>query len=484
MGSDLWRFVATTSPVLSLALGGMLLVFLSAIGSNRRSIALSVYLLSVLAMVFFSTALLRDGQILSGVPLAGWYSEFQKHFFADSFSYGWLIVLGLFMSVTGVFAKGDLASHDSFTDELALFLFSGCGISLLITASSLLMVFLGLEFLSLPVYVLVGCRRNSPAGSEAAMKYFLFGAFASVFLLLGISILYAGSGSIYFYEVEKYLAVASLPSLAVGVGLMVAVVGFKLGVPPFHQWVPDAYEGAPTSVTGFMGSSVKLAGLALALRLFWGPLLPSVERWSPVLVTLALLAMAVGSLGGLLQRNLKRLLAYSSIAHAGYLLLGVAVAPAHLDTVVLWFYMITYGVMFLGLFGAIAEVERTTGKGSLDALSGLGFGRPLFSVCVTVLVLSAAGIPPLAGFLAKYLVFLQVMRSGHAAPAIVALISGAISVAYYLRILVYLYMREPSQKGAGKLVGEVGGNWLQLSAIILCAGMLVFLGVMPGVVLN
>lgn len=404
-----------------------------------------------------------------------WYQDFQKHYFVDNFSFGWSFAVGLFLLLSGVLVKYEFELSDTLEEMLALLLFAASGAMLLVTASSLLMVFVGLEFMSLPTYVLVASKRGDAQSCEAGLKYFLFGAFGSVLLLLSSALLYAVTGSIYFADIERSLLTTEPKFLVLGITLFMGAVGFKLAVAPFHMWLPDVYQGAPPSITAFMGSAVKMAGFALALRVLWGPLLSHRALWTSALEWLAVLAMVVGSLAGLAQRNLKRLLAYSSISHAGYLALGVAVVPVNLDSATLWYYLITYGTMFIGFFAVIACLEHSSMNCDIDALAGLGFSRPMVGLSLVVFVLSAAGIPPLAGFVAKYFLFFGVVRSGHSLSVLCAALTSVISLGYYLRLIVMLYMREPSRAVALVIPKAV------TVVIWFCALSLVYLGIFPTV---
>ncbi|MBI3295472.1 MAG: NADH-quinone oxidoreductase subunit N [Deltaproteobacteria bacterium] len=477
--NDIARFLLVTSPLSLLLLGGCTLTALASVRHRPGGAASLIYLVSVALSLAMAVALLFGLCKFNATAAQEWYAQFQRHFYADDFFYGWIIGVDIFLLFSGLVVTDDLVEPDVFGDSLALVLFSGCGIGLLLSAASLLMVFLGLEFLSLPVYVLVASRRHDLNSCEAGLKYFLFGSLSSVFLMLAIAVTLSACGSLYFSDVERLILNMGHGAAAVAIGLFVVVVAFKLGLAPFHLWLPDAYEGAPTPITGFMGSAVKLAGVAMALRLFWGPLLPAVQSWSPVLSAVSIAAMVVGSLGGLAQKNLKRLLAYSSISHAGYLALGVAVVPHTLDAYALWFYVLSYGVMFVGLMGAFLILEKATGCGTLDSLNGLGFKRPVFAFCMTVCVLSAAGIPPLAGFTAKYMLFLSVVQNGRAGAAVVAVLSSLVSVYFYLRIVVALYMTDSQRES----VALAPGGRLVFSTLVLCAALLVVLGFAPNTLL-
>jgi NADH-quinone oxidoreductase subunit N len=241
------------------------------------------------------------------------------------------------------------------------------------------------------------------------------------------------------------------------------------------MWLPDAYQGAPTSVTGFMGSAIKLAGFGLIARLMWGAFLPLASQWGGILDTLALITMFVGNIAALAQDNLKRMFAYSSISHAGYLMLGItSVASGGPNAHFLFYYLIVYGLMFLGLFAILSYLEQSTKNTDIFQLSGMGFTHPLLSFCLAVFSLSAAGIPPTAGFFAKYFLFLQAVRSGKTAVIVLAVISSLIGAFYYLRVLVYLYMKEPKER-----IVLQKNHRLAFACILVCAASMLYFAFAP-----
>jgi NADH-quinone oxidoreductase subunit N len=367
------------------------------------------------------------------------------------------------------------------SEIFCLLLFIGCGMMLLVSADSLLMVFMALELLSLPTYVLVGIHRRDKASSEAALKYFLFGSFATVLLVFGITLLYGQFGTLLIPKIATMMRGQNLEgpvSKAMvygGLALLMIAIAFKVGVAPFHMWVPDVYQGAPSPVTGFMGSAIKLAGFGLAIRILWGMFLPLADQWSGVLATLAVIAMFVGNVAALAQDNLKRIFAYSSIAHAGYLLLGISAVGTGAPSInSIGYYLVVYGLMFLGLFAIITLIERQTRSTDIYQLSGMGFTHPLLALCLALFALSGAGIPPTAGFFAKYFVFLDAVREGKTYFVVLGLISSLIGVYYYLRILVYLYMKESRERLAMEKVGP-----LAYLGILTCAFAMLFFAVSP-----
>jgi NADH-quinone oxidoreductase subunit N len=330
-------------------------------------------------------------------------------------------------------------------DYYSLVLFSTVGMVLMATATDLILIFLGLEVMSLAVYALSGIWREQPRSNEAALKYFLLGAFATGFLLFGIALLYGATGSTTLGPIavaigrlgapEKTLVTAAMALLLVG-------FGFKVAAAPFHLWTPDVYEGAPTSVTALMAVGVKAAAFAAFTRVFLHTFAMLSADWSSVLWVLAALTMTMGNVTALLQRNIKRMLAYSSIAHAGYLLVGM-VAGRQFGGAAILFYLIGYTLMTLGAFAVVAALgRRGEANENLDDYAGIGFRYPALSLAMTVFMLSLAGIPPLVGFIGKFYIFSAAIRAGYIGLAVIGVLNSVISVYYYVGVLVRMYMTE------------------------------------------
>lgn len=447
-------YLLPASPVLVLFIFGTLLICLDCIFKSRApSLKFFTALLGPVVSIY-CTWLLHVSQPLSfstvgfnGEPL--WLAEFSKQYFLDhgTLSFFWAINIFTFFGI--VFMRAQFKEKAEFSESLILLEFIASGMMVLVSANSLLMIFLGLELLSLPTYVLTGIRRSDKNSSEAALKYFLFGSLATVFLVLGATLLYAHFGTTRIPEISELLK--TLPGTAPyqralvygGVAMLLISGLFKIGAAPFHMWVPDTYQGAPTSVTGFMGSAVKLAAFGLLIRVFWGMLLPLHSVWGNTVALLAVITMFVGNIAALAQNDLKRLFAYSSISHAGYLLLGItAFGSAGPNSQILYYYLTVYGFMFLGFFGLLFIVENQTKSTKMEQLSGLGLTNPLIGACFALFALSAAGIPPTSGFLAKYFLLMEAVRGGQTFFVVLAVISSLIGLCYYLRILVFLYMKE------------------------------------------
>ena len=361
-------------------------------------------------------------------------------------------------------------------EHYPLALFATLGMLLLVSASNLLMVYLGLELLSLSLYALVALQRDSGTASEAAMKYFVLGALASGMLLYGMSILFGVTGTLDLAQLLAKTSVAESQQLLAVFGLVFLLVGisFKLGVAPFHMWVPDVYQGAATPVTQFIGTAPKLAAFAMALRLLADGLGGLSAQWADMLIILSVLSMGIGNVLAIAQTNLKRMLAYSTIAHMGYLLLGLLSASAA-GYAASMFYVSVYALMSLGAFGAVILLaDKTSEADQLTDLAGLAKRSPWVAFIMLVLMFSMAGVPPFAGFWAKWFVLKEVVQSGHVVLAAVAVMFSLVGAYYYLRVVKIMYFDEPA---AGR--DTLAGNDLRLMFSVNGLAVLV-LGLAPG----
>ncbi len=395
-----------------------------------------------------------------------------------------------------------LSLEPRFTEHVgeyfSLLLLATIGMMVLVSTQDLLMLFIALELTSLPLYVLTGFNKRDRASAEAALKYFFFGSVAAAFLLFGFSLLYGVAGSTRLPAIAA--AVATKPADALTLVALVMVVmgfGFKVAAVPFHLWAPDAYEGAPAPVAAFIASGSKVASftaLGIVLAQGLGPLAGGADwrgfatGWLPVLAVVAVTSMLLGNLAAIVQRSVKRLLAYSAIAHAGYLLLGVmalglpANRPEALAAIL--FYVITYGLTAVGAFGIVAVVERTTGSDAAEGFNGLARRSPGLALCLMVFLLSLAGIPPLAGFLGKFYVFMAAGTAGGKSLSLfwlvlVGIAFSVVSLYYYLKILKRAYVLPPDAETPAPRT-----DWVELALIGFAAGTVLVLGVMPSLLLN
>lgn len=355
----------------------------------------------------------------------------------------------------------------------ALVLFSTAGMLLMVCAVDLLTVFVGLELMSIPLYVLAGFDRGKLRSNESALKYFLMGSFASAILLYGMALLYGASGGTSLATIRAGFDPAS-PLALVGLGLVIVGFAFKISSVPFHQWTPDVYEGAPAAVTAFMSVTVKLAAFATLLRVLALGFDPLGDVLGNLLWVLAALTMIVGNVMALIQDNIKRLLAYSSIAHAGYLLIGfVPGNEAGYSAVV--FYLICYLFMNLGAFAVVvALAHRGQECERMESLAGLSRSRPALAAVMALFMISLAGIPGTAGFMGKLMIFSAAVGAGEIGLAILGVLMSVVSVYYYLRIPVLMYMREPGDEAPRQELAS--GEALVLG---VCALGVLYLGLSP-----
>ncbi len=369
-------------------------------------------------------------------------------------------------------------------ESLSLLLFSVVGMMLFASTSHFVMLFLGLELFSLPLYALVGTVRFRPEAAEGGMKYFLTGAVASACFLMGGVLLYGLSGTLDLAAAALTLKAQGLaldPLVLVGAALLLLGFLFKVSAVPFHQWTPDAYEASPHPIAGFMSVATKGVALFALIRIFPATLTPlggvTVKMQAAVAVV-AVATLVLGNLTALVQTNVKRMLAYSSISHAGYLLLGlVAGTPAAYEGML--FYLIIYLAMNMGAFGLLTVFGKVGDETSFEDLRGLGWKRPAMGFCAVILMLSLAGIPPMGGFYGKYFIFRELVASGHVGMAILGVLASLVSVYYYLRLVVALFLQAPSAE-AERLASDrpaveaplAGASVLVAAAMVLAGGLL------------
>lgn len=363
-----------------------------------------------------------------------------------------------------------------------LILFAAVGMMLMASAADLIIVFLGLETFSLALYVLAGFFRTQPKSNESSLKYFLLGAFSTGFLLYGIALIYGATGTTNLkgiYEFARKISLLADPLLLVGMGLLIVGFGFKVASVPFHMWTPDVYEGAPTSITAFMSVGPKAAGFAAFLRVFLYALSSLQADWVWVLWVLAILTMTLGNVVAIAQKNIKRMLAYSSIAHAGYILVAM-VAASELGTASILYYLLVYAFMNLGAFAVVILYGR---KGEENVLisdySGMGSKYPLLAAAMAVFMFSLAGIPPTGGFVGKFYIFSAAIKAGYIGLAIIGVLNSAVSVYFYLRVTVMMYMR-PAEKEAARLEPSPA----LVIALVVAVFATLQMGITPSVYLN
>jgi len=402
----------------------------------------------------------RLGKIGLGGLLAALWAAVVAHSSPGAAFQGMLVVDGFatFFRVL-VIVVGILATLSSFEylkrehaesgEYYALILYSVSGQCLMVTANELILIFLGLEISSIATYVLAGYLRDDKRNNESALKYFLLGSFATAFLLYGIAWIYGSTGATNLADIRRVLTTPEIAPAGIAVGasaaLMLVGFAFKVSAAPFQVWTPDVYQGAPAPVTAFMSAGPKAAAFATFLRVFMTAFEPAADRWVPVVWAVALATMVVGNFAALAQTNLKRLLAYSSIAHAGYVLVAVA---AHSETGVqaVMFYLAAYSFMNVGAFAVVTGFARAREQYvNVDDLAGLGARQPVTAALLTIFLLSLIGVPLTGGFFGKFYIFKAAIDANLLWLAVLGLLTSVVAAYYYLRVIVVMYMHEPGE---------------------------------------
>jgi NADH-quinone oxidoreductase subunit N len=446
-----------------------------------RSIAVRFNFGSLLSLVgcalagVFAVARQENVDLLNGLLVVNVQTDFVKVA---------ILALTIFTVLISTAAK----FTDHVGEYLSLILLGTIGLMFLVSANDLLMIFVSLELASLTLYILTAFNKRNVRSSEAALKYFLFGGTSAAFLLFGFSLLYGVAGSTNLAEIARHLAGKGLDPLVV-VALVMTIIGFgfKVAAVPFHLWAPDAYEGAPTPSAAFIAAGSKVASffiLAKILSVAFAGAEGSavwhgyVSGWTPLVAVIAALSMVLGNLTAIVQTSVKRMLAYSAIAHAGYMLLGV-LSNTPPSRSALMFYVITYGLTTVGAFGVVTVVEDATGSDALKNFAGLSRRAPVVSLCLLVFLLSLAGIPPLAGFIGKFFLFSATVAAddqslGLLWLVILAIAMSAVSFYYYLLVLKQAYVHDPD-----KDAGAIPVPWLTLLALVTLAALVILLGCQP-----
>ena len=468
------------APIGFVAAGAMLVLLGEVLLSRRKSVlgrrATDTWIGSLLAMLSIASLLLALyvawGAFLGGDSVV--FDPGNPTFQLDRFSALITALLALGSLLSCALSIAYLAEvRINHGEYYALVLLSTAGMFLLVGASDLMALFLGLELMSIPLYVLAGFDRRNLRSNESAFKYFLVGSFASALLLYGIALVYGVTGVLDFDGIRQNFPPGN-PIGTIGLGLLVVGFAFKISAVPFHQWAPDVYEGSPTSVTAYMAITVKVAAFAALLRLLIQGFGPVAASLTDLFWLLAVLTIVVGNVMAVIQGNLKRLLAYSSIAHAGYLLIGLATGTSEGYSAVL-FYLLVYVFMNLGAFAVlVALTQDGRDCDTFDDLAGLARQRPGMAALLTLFALSLAGIPGTAGFVAKFFLFQSAVSAGQTVLAIIGVLGSVVSVYYYLRLPVMMYMSEPPHESSRRLAST--GELLVLAT---CAAVVLLLGFFP-----
>ncbi|RZL34058.1 MAG: NADH-quinone oxidoreductase subunit N, partial [Pedobacter sp.] len=370
-----------------------------------------------------------------------YFGMMQMDNFALAFSSITIIgTLFIFLLTQNYFA----ANSDNVAEYFTLILFALTGMVIMVSYQNMAMLFVGLEIMSVSLYILAGIRKLNFASNEASLKYFLMGAFSTGFLLFGITLIYGATGSFDITTIQNHLVnnVKSVsPLFYPGIILIMIGLCFKVGAAPFHFWTPDVYEGSPSLITAFMSTVVKTAGFAAFLRLFAGAFEPLHDFWTPALMVIVVITLCVGNITALYQKNFKRMLAYSSISHAGYLLFSLVVLTANSASNVL-VYAAAYTFASIIAFAILILVKQKTGSDSIESFNGLGKRNPLAAFALTVAMLSLAGIPLTAGFIGKYVMFLNVMENYQTALVVIAILNALVGFYYYFKVIIAVWFKE------------------------------------------
>ncbi len=430
-------------PELILSIGGMVLILFDAFAPKLRSATAS------LAVVVFLAASWGERLVIGGNWFGGTY---QISAITIIFDYTFLLAAIL----ATLFARAYLAREGFERGEFyAMLMWGTVGMMMMAKGLDLLIVILGLELLSICIFILVGFHRRIAVSNEASLKYFLMGAFATGFILYGTALFYGATGSTNFAAFSRYFATADAtnPLLTIAFVLMISGFGFKLAVAPFHGWAPDVYQGAPSPVAGWLSVAPKAATLIALIRIF-ASMTPVIQQasWMKMVAALSILSMIIGNAVAIAQRDLKRMLAYSGIAHVGYMLIAM-LSLRDESVAAISIYVITYALMNIGAFGVVSMLAKNQNDPqTLDDIAGLGFRRPFYGLALTICMFSLSGLPPTAGFIAKFYIFKTAVDSGHMTVALIGILMSIVSVYYYLRVVYFLYMKE-GVSGAGS------GEW-------------------------
>lgn len=436
--------------------------------------------LAVVALAFFAAA-----GVAAAVSMGEEAIAFEGALALDGFAVFFKLVFIVAAAVTVIASVPFLAKEGGPPPEFfALVMFAAIGMILMASSTDLILIFVALETFSLALYVLAAFRRARLDSQEAALKYFLTGSFSSAFFLYGVALIYGGSGSTRLGPILAsftYGSEATSPLVVAGLALLLVGLAFKVAAVPFHMWTPDAYQGSPAPVAGFMAAGSKAAGFAVLLRMLLTAFPSLIDDWRPIVTGLAVVSMVFGSVVAVAQTNVKRMLAYSAIAHSGFLLIGVIAANDRGVSGTL-FYLGSYAFTILGAFGVVYAVGRLgEAKVELDDYRGLGRRQPFLAVIFGLLLVSLAGIPPTAGFWAKFEVFSAAISAKQTPLVVLALLCSAVASFFYLRVIWLMFFDEPADKGAWEGTSSVRAATAPAvaSVLVLASAVTLLLGVWP-----
>jgi len=466
-------------PIVLLSVFGIVNLFLGFLRSNR---VLMPFVLVVLALVFGLNLLDWNHAVsLTGLFDSPYISQMLT---VDNYSVAFSGIVLLTALLLLPFSRSYVAAGEpNLAEYYSLLLFSLVGAIMMVSYNHLIMLFVGIEILSISMYCLAGSDKRNVRSNEAALKYFLQGAFATGILLFGIALLYGATGTFQLSELATAIAAPAnqtlLPLLYVGVLMMVIGIGFKISAAPFHFWTPDVYEGTPTFFTAFMSTVVKTAGFAAFLKLLVVALPAASTVWLPTIMAMCVLTLLLGNIGAAVQTSAKRMLAYSSVSHAGYLLLGLVAGQGKLSGPAaqgIFFYSLAYSVATVAAFGVLKLVADQRQREDYAGLAGLGRTNPLLAFVLTVAMLSLGGIPLTGGFFGKFFIFTAVAQA-NIGLVIFAVVMSMVGIYYYLRPVIAMYLR-PAEPGVPQTPIVVDG--FQSATLVVLAAITLILGILPG----
>ena len=456
--------------IITLSLLGILVLYLGLY--KAKSLLLPVSLLGLVAALGFEVAAWNNG----GSPIYKGMVLFDN--FALAFSIVCIVITGLVLLLSKEYFS---AISKNVAEYYCLILFSLTGALMVCSYHNFAMLFIGIEVMSVALYILVGIRKADFASNEAALKYFLMGAFSTGFLLFGITLLYGATGTFDITGVKNYLIAnpTHVTPLFYG-GILLLLVGllFKVGAAPFHFWTPDVYDGAPILITTYMSTVVKVASFAGFIKLFSYVFSPLQDFWTPILLIVIVITLFIGNITALMQTSFKRMLAYSSISHVGYMLFAIISLGANANSSILT-YGLAYSLASVAAFAGLILVKRSHGSDQFVSFDGLGKTNPLLALVITVAMLSLAGIPLTAGFIGKFMLFSGAMADYHIILLILAVVNAAIGIYYYLRVVVHMYFY-PSSTGEDRLSVPMSFNVVLVITLLLT----VLIGVYPDCIIS
>ncbi len=459
--------IIISSPEIIVILGACLLLFVALMKNKHQVAILTGLSLAVVVLAAIVTA------VLSAAPQSAYGGTFVVDGFANFFKAVFYLATALTLLMSGRYVVEEGIAEGEYH---ALILFALSGMMIMASGRDLLVIYMGLELQALAFYVLAGYLRRDPKSNEAALKYVILGAVSSGVFLYGLSLVYGLTGTTELTGIASALSADGVPELAFVLAVLFMITGlvFKVGAVPFHMWVPDVYEGAPTPITAYLSVASKAAAFAIVLRIFLDALAPVADIWIDAIIAIAVLTMALGSFVALVQTNIKRMLAYSSIAHAGFALLGIiAGGPDGVASVML--YLLIYTFMNLGIFAVVVMMRSGEVRGDeIEDYTGLATDHPLWALLTLIFLFSLAGIPPTAGFFAKFYILVALVQEGYVALAVIAVLLSAVAAFFYIRIVMLMYMKPPTRRFDLALTPS-----LRLALVVAGAGT-IGIGLAPG----